>query len=156
MVDKFINIPNDDKQNYCFCRLKLLVKSLDTISLLRVPKVFVPTNKRTIHFRFKRGSRIIYRPFSYPVWLTRNTFLPWNTHKVHLIENIFIRERPLEEISVLLPTYKPILDNFFKIKQQEKVIYTSYYRQLSVDSKIKNYKIKTSFVSPEWPKSQSN
>ena len=121
MDDKFIDIPNDDKQNYCFCRLKLLVKSLDTISLLRVPKVFVPTNKRTIHFRFKRGSRIIYRPFSYPVWLARNTFLPWNTHKVHLIENIFIRERPHEEISVLLPTFPPILINYEKIKKQKKI-----------------------------------
>ena len=32
----------------------------------------------------------------------------------------------------------------------------SYYRQLSEDSKIKNYRIKTSFVSPERPKELAN
>ena len=32
--DKFSYIPNDDEQNYPFCRLKLLVKSLETTSLL--------------------------------------------------------------------------------------------------------------------------
>ena len=26
MADKLMNIPNDDKQNYHFCRLKLVVK----------------------------------------------------------------------------------------------------------------------------------
>ena len=33
---------------------------------------------------------------------------------------------------------------------------TSYYKQLSADIKIKNYKIKTSFVSTDWPKAQTN
>ena len=31
----------------------------------------------------------------------------------------------------------------------------SYYRQLSADTKIKNLKIKTSFVSPEGPKARA-
>ena len=30
MDDKFINIPNDNKQDYPFCRLKLLLEMLDT------------------------------------------------------------------------------------------------------------------------------
>ena len=32
------------------------------------------------------------------------------------------------------------------------VIFTSYYKQLSADIKMLNYKMKTSFVSPEMPK----
>ena len=38
MDDKLIYIPNDAKQNYPICRLKLLLKSLNTTS-------FEPTNK---------------------------------------------------------------------------------------------------------------
>ena len=33
---------------------------------------------------------------------------------------------------------------------------SSYYRQLSADIKMKNYMIKTRFVSPEGPKAWSN
>ena len=32
MVDKLIYIPNDDKQYYLFCRLKLVVETLNLIS----------------------------------------------------------------------------------------------------------------------------
>ena len=35
-----------------------------------------------------------------------------------------------------------------------KLFIASYYRQLSADIKMKTYKIKTSFVSPEGPKAR--
>ena len=47
MDEKFMYIFNNDKQNYPFCILKLLVKSLNTTSIestiynsMKVPKVF--------------------------------------------------------------------------------------------------------------------
>ena len=52
MADKLIYIPNDDAQNYFFCRLQLVVKRLDTQlyeptnpNSLKVPKVVETTNK---------------------------------------------------------------------------------------------------------------
>ena len=36
------------------------------------------------------------------------------------------------------------------------VIIASYYRQLSADMKMKNFKTKTSFCKPEGPKAQGN
>ena len=36
------------------------------------------------------------------------------------------------------------------------IIHKSYYRQLSADIRMKNYKINTSFISPEDPKAQDN
>ena len=45
MVDKLMDIPNNDKQNYSFCKLKLVVKTFDMIneminqSKFKVPKV---------------------------------------------------------------------------------------------------------------------
>ena len=48
----------------------------------------------------------------------------------------------------------------YKCKHDKKVSngkrFASYYRQLSTDCKMKNYNIKTSFVSPEGLKEQSN
>ena len=44
MADKLMYIPNDDTNNYPFCRLKLLVQSLDThVKTLVLLKAFVPT-----------------------------------------------------------------------------------------------------------------
>ena len=36
------------------------------------------------------------------------------------------------------------------------IVIASYYRQLSVDIKMKNYMIKTSFVDSEGPKTRAN
>ena len=47
MEDKLIEIPNDDKQYYPFCRLILLVKMFG-IFHKNVSKVFKPTNKITL------------------------------------------------------------------------------------------------------------
>ena len=59
MDDKFIFIPRDDKQNYPFCRLRLLVKRFGSISqgtkqskLIKVSKLFVPANKMTLFVNF--------------------------------------------------------------------------------------------------------
>ena len=44
-------IPNDDTQNYPFCRLQSMVKSLDTQTnkpTNQVPKDFKPTNKKSL------------------------------------------------------------------------------------------------------------
>ena len=49
MLDKLIYIPNDDKQNYPFCRLKLLDVKVWTPLVwnepVNVSTVFEPTNK---------------------------------------------------------------------------------------------------------------
>ena len=63
-------IPNDDKRNYLFCRLKLLIKSLDTASLklvwnnaIKVPKVL---SQRIILHHYKTlGTIVIFSPM-YP------------------------------------------------------------------------------------------
>ena len=54
MADKLMYITNDYTQNYPFCRIQLLVKSLDTQIVettnqnsIKIPKVFKPTNKKT-------------------------------------------------------------------------------------------------------------
>ena len=54
MVDKLIYIPNDDTQNYPFCRLKLLVETFKHSSLrtnqskfTKIPPANNPTNKKT-------------------------------------------------------------------------------------------------------------
>ena len=46
MDDKLMHIPNDDTQNYPFCRLKLVVQTNN--NLVKVPKVVKPTNKKTL------------------------------------------------------------------------------------------------------------
>ena len=54
MADKLMYIPNDDTKNYSFCRLKLVVETLDTqlneptnkISI-KIPKVETLTKKKT-------------------------------------------------------------------------------------------------------------
>ena len=55
MTDKFMYIPNNDKQNYAFCRLKLVVETFRHSTLLtkqskytKVPKVVLLTNKKTL------------------------------------------------------------------------------------------------------------
>ena len=55
MADKFMYIPNDDTQNYTFCRLKLVVEHQNTQlnkptnhNLIKVPKVAGPTNKKMV------------------------------------------------------------------------------------------------------------
>ena len=46
----------------------------------------------------------------------------------------------------------------YKEKQgKQKLLFIAlYYKQLSVDIKMKNYEFKTSFVNPEWQKVRSN
>ena len=52
MVDKLV--PNNDKQKYPFCRLKLVVKNVGqkldkpTNQNSKVPKVAKPSNKKTL------------------------------------------------------------------------------------------------------------
>ena len=60
MVDKSINLPNDETQNCLFFRLQWL-KRLDTQrneptnqNLINVPKVLMPTNKKNINFQLTR------------------------------------------------------------------------------------------------------
>ena len=56
MADKFMYIPNDDTQNYPFCRLQLVIKILKDTQLkkwtnhnsIKFPKVGEPTNKKTV------------------------------------------------------------------------------------------------------------
>ena len=57
MANKLMHIPNDDTQNYAFCRLQLVVETLDMDTLLieptnqtkiKVPKVVKPTFKKTL------------------------------------------------------------------------------------------------------------
>ena len=57
MADKFMYIPNDDNQNYPFCRLQL--KRLETQineptnqNSIEVPKLLTPTNKKTLSYNF--------------------------------------------------------------------------------------------------------
>ena len=57
MADKFIYISNDDTQNYLFCRLQLVVKTFGLNkptkqNSIKVPKVFKPTNKKTLLLNF--------------------------------------------------------------------------------------------------------
>ena len=54
MADKFIYIPNYVTQNYHFCILQLVVETFGHLTyyptnreLVKVPKVVVPTNKKT-------------------------------------------------------------------------------------------------------------
>ena len=63
MDDKLMHIPNDEKQNYPLSRLKLYwLKSLKPTNenSTKVPKVFEPTNKKTL------GTSVIYSPLSSP------------------------------------------------------------------------------------------
>ena len=49
MNNKWMNIPNDDKLNYSFCKLRLVDNtSLEPTNqnLMKVLKVFEPTNKK--------------------------------------------------------------------------------------------------------------
>ena len=55
MADKLMFIPNDDTQNYLFCRFKLVVETFEhSIFLInqskftKVSKVVKPTNKKTL------------------------------------------------------------------------------------------------------------
>ena len=53
MSNELMYIPNDDKQNYPFCKLKLVFETLDTqnnepTNQNQVPKVDKPTNKKNI------------------------------------------------------------------------------------------------------------
>ena len=46
MDDELMYIPNDDQQNFPFCRLKLLVEMFGPTNQdsIKVPEVFKPTN----------------------------------------------------------------------------------------------------------------
>ena len=53
MANKLMNIPNDDTQNYPFCRIELMFKTLYALlneptnqNSIKVPKVFNSTNKK--------------------------------------------------------------------------------------------------------------
>ena len=52
MTDKLMYIPNDYTQNYPFCRLKIVVETLNLmkqpIKFTKVPKVVKLTNKKTV------------------------------------------------------------------------------------------------------------
>ena len=50
MADKLMYTPNDDTQNYPFCRLKSIAKTLKLMNQLikLVPKVVKPANKNII------------------------------------------------------------------------------------------------------------
>ena len=52
IADKLMYIPNDDTQNYLFCRLKLVFKHLNTQLIettnQKVPKVIKSRNKKVI------------------------------------------------------------------------------------------------------------
>ena len=55
MADNLMYIPNDDAQNYPFCRLQLVVKCLNTqlnetnqSKFNRSPQVVEPTNMKTL------------------------------------------------------------------------------------------------------------
>ena len=55
MADKLMYIPNDDRQNYPFCRFKLVVETFDHSSqwtsylkFTKVPKVIKQTNKKLL------------------------------------------------------------------------------------------------------------
>ena len=55
MANKLKNIPNDDTQNYPFCRLQLVVKTFEQLNLiihqiktLKVPKFNNPMYKYTL------------------------------------------------------------------------------------------------------------
>ena len=52
MVDKLMYIPNNDIQNYPFCKLQLVVKTFGlnkptNQNFIKVPKVVESTNKKT-------------------------------------------------------------------------------------------------------------
>ena len=72
MADKLMYIPNDDTQNYLFCRLKLMViKRLNTQlnesnnqNSPKVPKFGKPTNKKTFYKTFRTSA--IKSPMSLP------------------------------------------------------------------------------------------
>ena len=54
MDDKLMHIPYDEKQNYLLSRLKLYwLKILEPTNenLIKVPKVFEPTNKKTFEYQ---------------------------------------------------------------------------------------------------------
>ena len=60
IADKLIYIPNDDTQNYPFCRLKFVVETFEhsikitnQSNFTKVPKVFKPTNKKTLLYDFE-------------------------------------------------------------------------------------------------------
>ncbi len=51
--------PNDDAQNYAFCRLQLVVKTFGHLTyeptnhiLIKLPKVVKPTNKKMLIYIF--------------------------------------------------------------------------------------------------------
>ena len=53
MADKCMYIPNDDAQNYPFCRLQIVVETFGqneptNQNSIRVHKVVQPTNKKTL------------------------------------------------------------------------------------------------------------
>ena len=37
MADELINIPNDDKHNYIFCRLQLVIETFASLNLMNQP-----------------------------------------------------------------------------------------------------------------------
>ena len=55
MADKFMYISNDDRQNYSFCTIQLVVdmfrqlnESLNQSKSIKVPKVVKPKNKKML------------------------------------------------------------------------------------------------------------
>ena len=63
MADLLMYIPNDDRQNYLFCRLQLLGETFEHLTewtltnqySLKVSKVVKPTNKKTLLKHIKKG-----------------------------------------------------------------------------------------------------
>ena len=81
MGDKSISIPNDDKQDPHFCGWKLLVETFGyfftfwtkQLKLVRVPKVFEPTNKTKL---WVPETRVIYSTM-FPTTSLGNNFNWW-------------------------------------------------------------------------------
>ena len=61
MVNKLMVIPNNDTQNYPFCRIQLGLNLINQpIKIQLVPKVVKPTNKKTLLLHF--GDKINKQP----------------------------------------------------------------------------------------------
>ena len=89
MADRLMYIPNDETQNYPFCRLQLVVALNEPTNQnsMKVLKVVKPTNKK-IYYKALRTS-VINSPFSPPYMNMTPTILksiyfkvimnPWKT-----------------------------------------------------------------------------
>ena len=81
MDDKFMYIPNDDTQNYLFCRLKLVVETFKHSTVWAIqsnPKFLSQRIRKRYHKSL--GTSVINSPLS-PLSLVLNTYvsmISWN------------------------------------------------------------------------------